>query len=58
MLRKPAALVMTALSRGRPEMCIGIPMQALQTGPGHALVRGRGDTRQVNTHLVLSLIHI
>ena len=36
-------------------MCIGIPMQVLQTGPGHALVHGRGDTRQVNTHLVGSV---
>lgn len=33
-------------------MCIGIPMQVQQAGPGHAVCCGRGETRQVNTALV------
>ncbi|MBK6715823.1 MAG: HypC/HybG/HupF family hydrogenase formation chaperone [Burkholderiales bacterium] len=33
-------------------MCIGIPMQVIETQPGHALVQGRGEVRRVNTALV------
>ncbi len=33
-------------------MCIGIPMQVIETRPGHALVQGRGEVRLVNTALV------
>lgn len=33
-------------------MCIGIPMQVLRTRPGHALVLGRGQQREVDTALV------
>lgn len=33
-------------------MCMGIPMQVLSTSPGHAQVRGRGETLRVNTALV------
>lgn len=33
-------------------MCIGIPMTVLRTRPGFALVRGRGEEREVDTALV------
>lgn len=33
-------------------MCIGLPMQVQSTRPGHAVVSGRGETREVNTDLV------
>lgn len=33
-------------------MCIGIPMQVIETRPGQALVRGRGEQRHVDTALV------
>lgn len=33
-------------------MCIGIPMQVLQTEPGFATCRGRGERRRVATLLV------
>ena len=33
-------------------MCIGIPMQVIETRPGQALVRGRGEQRRVDTALV------
>ncbi len=33
-------------------MCIGLPMQVQSTRPGHAVVSGRGETREVNTALV------
>lgn len=33
-------------------MCIGIPMQVVETQPGHALVAGRGEVRRVDTALV------
>jgi hydrogenase expression/formation protein HypC len=34
-------------------MCIGLPMQVQSVSPGHALVQGRGETRKVNTALVV-----
>lgn len=36
-------------------MCIGIPMQVVTVEPGHALCRGRGERRRVNTALVGSV---
>ncbi|HMZ00046.1 MAG TPA: HypC/HybG/HupF family hydrogenase formation chaperone [Burkholderiaceae bacterium] len=33
-------------------MCIGIPMQVIESQPGHALVQGRGDLRRVDTALI------
>lgn len=33
-------------------MCIGIPMQVLQAGPGFAQCRGRGETGRIATLLV------
>ncbi len=33
-------------------MCIGLPMQVQSIRPGHAVVSGRGETREVNTALV------
>ena len=33
-------------------MCIGIPMQVLQTAPGLALCEGMGQRREVNTWLI------
>jgi hydrogenase expression/formation protein HypC len=31
---------------------MGIPMQVVSLSPGHALVRGRGETKTVNTALI------
>lgn len=36
-------------------MCVAMPMQVLSTSPGHAVVSGRGEQRQVNTALVETL---
>lgn len=33
-------------------MCIAIPMQVTQAGPGHAWVQGRGERQRVDTALV------
>ncbi|MCW5654885.1 HypC/HybG/HupF family hydrogenase formation chaperone [Hydrogenophaga sp.] len=33
-------------------MCIGMPMQVVGVEPGHALCKGRGERRRVNTALV------
>lgn len=33
-------------------MCMGIPMQVISVSPGHALVSGRGEVKQVETALV------
>lgn len=33
-------------------MCIGIPMQVIETAPGQALCAGRGESRRVRTALV------
>lgn len=33
-------------------MCIGIPMQVIDTRPGFATVHGRGEEREVNTALI------
>jgi len=33
-------------------VCIGIPMQAIQTAPGRARVAGRGEVRDVDTTLI------
>lgn len=33
-------------------MCIGIPMQVVETGDGYALCEGLGQRRQINTLLV------
>lgn len=36
-------------------MCVAVPMQVVSLSPGHALVSGRGEQRQVNTALVDAL---
>jgi hydrogenase expression/formation protein HypC len=33
-------------------MCIGLPMQVIETSPGRALCQGRGERREVDTLLV------
>lgn len=33
-------------------MCLGIPMQVVETGDGWAVCHGRGETRRVNTLLL------
>ncbi len=33
-------------------MCIGLPMQVVQTAPGRAEVQGRGESRWVDTALI------
>lgn len=33
-------------------MCMGIPMQVLEVSPGFARVRGRGETKRVDTALI------
>jgi hydrogenase expression/formation protein HypC len=38
-------------------MCIGLPMQVIESSPGRALCRGRGEQREVDTLLVGEQAH-